>query len=1706
MARISFYDRLAGPTQDTDLFIIAREATVENFSLSVLDVRNKIFKDTAAGTPESLLGLSSAGEVIKLSTQIGISDGDKQDIIVSNTGGTWTVKNKAITFQKIQDINTARVLGRITPELGSPEELTGTQITSLLDLFSVDSQTKGLVPGSNNVGATYYLNGAGGWSVPPSIAPASGRGITVSNGNIVNLGGPVAQDAVLSLQDAEFYIERQGDIQSRFVFGYDRYHAQGLSLGLLSEIPTGEYFFIEGNPGGIFIEAGANSVTDYGRLYFEGHNFSLRATNNNVISYFDIIDGNLLSSIEGFVSLVGGSGEVNISSTGIILDGEALFLNTTHPMVNDDTLAQVLVRDTLTGEIKYRNASSLTGGTGGGVDDGSKVDITVAGSTWTINPNVVNFAKLQQSAAGFSVLGKYNTGAGNFAEIVAGTDSVLGRSGSGNLAFGTIVTNQIANQQVTYSKIQNVSATSRILGRVTAGPGSMEELTGTQVTALLDVFSTTTVTKGLVPGSNNAGATAFLNANGTWTIPQGVATAYTIGNGLSNNAGTINLGNTLVAPVVIFGDNNNTFDVWCTNTANTYGKGELHIGKDLVLLRQHTSVSAYSLLEASGASIQLYSWGGTNASSLAVHQNGAIIVGSTYPNFTGIIYSSDFSANFSDRSLIDLGYAKTRLLGKTLAQPTATEAGKSIRWNATNTAWEYYVPSDGSTSQFLDFGTPISATNYQFTTADNGKVFHCTHVDGCTLTLPTGLPVGWNATIFRDGGTVTVVSQGTFKAAGNRLTISKTGATLYHYGSDVHVALGAFGVDILSGQGITVEGSTNTVNWGGTISQNIAVDGALHNSQAIQFGSTTKLGMFKATAGSSGTDFNSISVTGGVTGIELISFSNSSIVNKIAVTTAGIKVTLGGSNKFEANADYSNGFIDESFITKRYADARLRGFALAAPTASENQKSLRWNSANSAWEYFSPSVAISLGFNTKSVPTATYLLTEADNGYVIHFTNVTGTVVTIPTGLSAGWNADLYRDSAAGPVTIASNGTLQSAGTILSTAKTVATVWHTSGNSHFAVGAFTSVVGGGGVDDGSKVDITVAGSTWTINPNVVNFAKLQQSAAGLSVIGKSTTGAGNFAEIAATANTVLGRQASGNLEFGTIVTGQVGNSQITYAKIQNVTVTNRFLGRITAGAGLMEELTGTQATSLLDIFSTITTTKGLVPGGNNLGATYFLNATGQWSVPAGGSALNGTGFVKVTGTTISYDNSTYLTANQTITLSGIVTGSGSTAITTAIADGAIALSKLVTIATSSFLGRVTASTGAVEVLTATQATSLLNTFSTSTTTKGLVPGSNNVGATYFLNATGAWSVPPSGGGGISNTAVVNEMMKSDGTNAIPSGIFSTTSGNIILGLSTDAGTDRSISVAGSGSNINLLLTPKGTGDVIFDSDDLQIGTSAGAYTEILARGGTNVSIGFTTKGTGDFLFNVGEVFVYNNILSVNGTSASPNSQVILSHNRLHSQKINADLALFSIEGPSGIAAFPTGGTISLTGGNAYTTTGDGNGGNVLIKSGLRRIAGVGIDGNIEIDSLAGYIKLTQVPVNDDSLTQVLVRDADGYIKYKSSLSFGGVAQKTITVESPTASENITMFFTTKAIVVTRVDDVIKGTTSVTWNIKYASTRDSGAPTSLFTADRVTSVTAGANTTTINNPTIPANSWVWLTTSALSGTPTELGVNLTFTQQ
>lgn len=102
-------------------------------------------------------------------------------------------------------------------------------------------------------------------------------------------------------------------------------------------------------------------------------------------------------------------------------------------------------------------------------------------------------------------------------------------------------------------------------------------------------------------------------------------------------------------------------------------------------------------------------------------------------------------------------------------------------------------------------------------------------------------------------------------------------------------------------------------------------------------------------------------------------------------------------------------------------------------------------------------------------------------------------------------------------------------------------------------------------------------------------------------------------------------------------------------------------------------------------------------------------------------------------------------------LTGDVTTTVGTVATT-IAGGAVTNAKLANVATATLKGRVTGGTGSPEDLTGTQATTLLDTFSSAL--KGLAPASGG-GTTNFLRADGAWAAPPGGGGTTTNALTMN---------------------------------------------------------------------------------------------------------------------------------------------------------------------------------------------------------------------------------------------------------------------------------------------------------------------------------------------------------------
>lgn len=124
----------------------------------------------------------------------------------------------------------------------------------------------------------------------------------------------------------------------------------------------------------------------------------------------------------------------------------------------------------------------------------------------------------------------------------------------------------------------------------------------------------------------------------------------------------------------------------------------------------------------------------------------------------------------------------------------------------------------------------------------------------------------------------------------------------------------------------------------------------------------------------------------------------------------------------------------------------------------------------------------------------------------------------------------------------------------------------------------------GMIADSTTIDFTYndAGNSFTASviANSIANTHLRQSG-GLSVVGRSANTTGNVADIVAGADDRILRRVSSVLDFGQLTVGMAPDDVWTYAKIQNVSAANRILGRITSGAGDIEELTAANVATIL---------------------------------------------------------------------------------------------------------------------------------------------------------------------------------------------------------------------------------------------------------------------------------------------------------------------------------------------------------------------------------------------------------------------------------------------------------------------------------------------------------------------------------------------
>lgn len=111
---------------------------------------------------------------------------------------------------------------------------------------------------------------------------------------------------------------------------------------------------------------------------------------------------------------------------------------------------------------------------------------------------------------------------------------------------------------------------------------------------------------------------------------------------------------------------------------------------------------------------------------------------------------------------------------------------------------------------------------------------------------------------------------------------------------------------------------------------------------------------------------------------------------------------------------------------------------------------------------------------------------------------------------------------------------------------------------------------------------------------------------------------------------------------------------------------------------------------------------------------------------------------------------------------------------------------------------------------------------------------------------------------------------------------------------------------------------------------------------------------------------------------------------------------------------------------------------------------------------------------------------------------------GSASPKAISLQLPQSNEKIALFHTASEITFTKITSLVVGNSpSVTFSIRYGDNFSDTGTEVVTGGITVTNTTTGLETTSFNNATVGAGNFVWITTSALSGTVNQLHVTLEF---
>lgn len=285
----------------------------------------------------------------------------------------------------------------------------------------------------------------------------------------------------------------------------------------------------------------------------------------------------------------------------------------------------------------------------------------------------------------------------------------------------------------------------------------------------------------------------------------GGSSNITASNGLTKNVNDIVLGGNLTQNTTV---SSTTFNLDFEKINGTIESYLLLRDGGIILERFNTGVDNY--IEIDENSARLIGSNQSESSSFEVQPDGEIIVNSDFSNFAGIKYNSNYSANYTNRSLVDKEFVINQLFYASTAGNNNSIAFNIIKYSAVTNNQTSSDPGNGIikwNNSTLTSSTELYFDDVSYENIDLSNYFSKITVDAIIYVQKTD-----NASIYQRWSITSVTDNSGWWTFGVSFL---DGSGPINQGDVLAIAIGSVGTNITASNGLTK--SNNNITLGGSL-------------------------------------------------------------------------------------------------------------------------------------------------------------------------------------------------------------------------------------------------------------------------------------------------------------------------------------------------------------------------------------------------------------------------------------------------------------------------------------------------------------------------------------------------------------------------------------------------------------------------------------------------------------------------------------------------------------------------------------------------------------------------------------------------------------------------------------------------------------------------------------------------------------------------